>query len=168
MVTPEPTMYGTGHAHQSAGARPRYRDLRRAAPLPTPRARNAALPCRVKKPQEFRGPRTSSSAALSRSRETGLPHHTQGQGQNPMGLPQRLFGTRAARAMARVPIALPLLGFDPPLGVERRHAPRARRGDRLTVDVILHVPGSEDTLDRGFGTIVRDDVPGLVHLQFAF
>ena len=39
--------------------------------------------------------------------------------------------------------------LEPSLGVDRRHAPRSRRGHRLAVGVVLHVATGEHTLDVG-------------------
>ena len=47
-------------------------------------------------------------------------------------------------------------GGEEPLGVERGHTARARGGDCLAVDVVLHVAGSEDAGD------VVSVVPGFV------
>src|SRR6266567_1387135 len=42
---------------------------------------------------------------------------------------------------------LGFLGREPALGVDRRRAAAARRGDRLTVGVVDDIAGGEDTLD---------------------
>ena len=39
----------------------------------------------------------------------------------------------------------------PPLRIQRRLAPHPRRGNRLLIDRIRHITGSEDTLNAGGG-----------------
>src|SRR5579862_4311141 len=41
------------------------------------------------------------------------------------------------------------VGFEPALGVDGGHAPRTRGGDRLAVDVVLHVPTGEHAVHVG-------------------
>ena len=42
-----------------------------------------------------------------------------------------------------------VVGLEVALGFQRRHAARARRGHRLAVGEVLHVPGREDAGHRG-------------------
>ena len=53
------------------------------------------------------------------------------------------------------------------LGVDGRHAARARRGNRLPVNVILHVAAREDTRHAGVRALVGDDVAIGIHLELA-
>src|SRR3954462_10667827 len=55
------------------------------------------------------------------------------------------------------------------LGVERGHAPAAGAGDRLAIDMVLHIARSEDAFDarrRGhaLGSAARDDV-AVAHVE---
>src|SRR3990172_7789946 len=52
-------------------------------------------------------------------------------------------------------------------GVDRRHAPSARRGDRLPVHLVHHVAAGEDTFDRGARSPIDLDVALLVHVELA-
>ena len=59
-----------------------------------------------------------------------------------------------------------LLRREEPLGVEGRHAAGARRGDRLAVDVVLHVAGREDARDVRLGRAgLRHEVAVLVVVE---
>lgn len=68
-------------------------------------------------------------------------------------------------------IFLELLGIrllirDELLDLKRRHTARARRRDRLTVALVLHITGGEDSVDgRLGGTRYGDNVPIRVRLK---
>ena len=53
-----------------------------------------------------------------------------------------------------------------PLGIECAHRAGARGGDRLAVDVVLHVADGEDAGDVRLGRVrLRDQVPGVVVVE---
>ena len=61
---------------------------------------------------------------------------------------------------------MPFLLGEQALGVERRHTAGAGGGDRLAVDVILHVAGGEDAVDVRLGRAGRrEQVAGLVVVE---
>jgi hypothetical protein len=67
-----------------------------------------------------------------------------------------------ARATAELNIIKPRLSLSflilqKSLRVDRRHAAAAGGGDRLAVDVILHVAAGEDAGNVGLGAIVGED-----------
>src|ERR1051326_5810120 len=51
------------------------------------------------------------------------------------------------------------------LGVDGGHAAAARGGDRLAVDVVLHVAAREYAGDARLRAVVRDQVAVLIHLE---
>ena len=57
--------------------------------------------------------------------------------------------------------------FQIAFGIERRHAAGPGRGDRLPVDVVLHVAAREHAFDARFRAIVGDDVAVRVHLDLS-
>ena len=60
------------------------------------------------------------------------------------------------------------LRFQPLFAVDGSHAAGACGGDRLAVEVVVHVAGHEDAGDAGPRAVVRFDVARLVHLQLPF
>src|SRR2546426_467939 len=51
------------------------------------------------------------------------------------------------------------------LGVDRGHAAASSRGDRLPIDVVLHVAARKHARDARLRSVVRDDVAVRVHLE---
>ena len=45
-----------------------------------------------------------------------------------------------------------------PLGIDRRHAAGTRRGDRLSVNEVLHIAAGENARNVGFGAVMSEDV----------
>ncbi len=59
------------------------------------------------------------------------------------------------------------MGVEKFLGIERGHAARTGRGDRLAVMVILHIAGGEYARNIGLAAVMRDQVAVFVHVQLA-
>ena len=54
----------------------------------------------------------------------------------------------------------------PALRIDRRHRARAGGGHRLSIDMVLDIPGCKDTLKaRIRGTRLRSDVADLIHIE---
>ena len=61
-----------------------------------------------------------------------------------------------------------MLPVEPALDVERRHAPRTRRGDRLAIRAVLYVAAREHARHRSAGRVgLREDVAVLVEVELA-
>src|SRR5688572_7437605 len=77
-----------------------------------------------------------------------------------------LGGGRVLPRRGRSGLEMPLGVGEEPLRVERGGAARPGGGDRLPVDVILHVAGGEDARDVRFGRLaLRDQVAVLVVVE---
>ena len=63
---------------------------------------------------------------------------------------------KAGRNTRRRHLIVP--AFQKSLGVDRSHAAGARRGDRLAVDVILHIAASKHAGNIGLGAVVGENV----------
>ena len=59
------------------------------------------------------------------------------------------------------------MAFQKPLGVDRRHAAGARRGDGLAIDMILDVAACKDTRDFGFRPVMSDNVSVGIQIQLS-
>jgi hypothetical protein len=51
-----------------------------------------------------------------------------------------------------------MLALQKPLGIDRRHAAATRRGDRLSVNKVLHIAAGENAMNVGFGAVMSEDV----------
>ena len=51
-----------------------------------------------------------------------------------------------------------MLTLQKPLGIDRRHAAATRRGDRLSVNEVLHVAAGENARNVGFASVMSEDV----------
>ena len=55
--------------------------------------------------------------------------------------------------------------FEKLLGFDRGHATRTGCRDGLAITMVLRIPRGEDALDIGPGTVVRDQVAVLIHVE---
>ena len=74
----------------------------------------------------------------------------------------RLSPTNASRGQScLVPVF-----FEELFRVQRGHAARTGRGDRLAITVILHVPGNEDSGNLRQAAVRRDEIAVRIHIEF--
>ena len=80
---------------------------------------------------------------------------------------QYSYGKRNIRTTTAIEPELPFLILQKPLRIDRRHATTASSGDRLAVNVILHVAAGKDAGDVGLTAIVSKDVTRRIEIQLA-